>query len=100
MADEHTGHRQTPFGLKGHTVADLEFQHLSMGAFGSGSEALHDSMVEVDQFCFAEFVNVELYYRFPFSNVWLGVLVSPQKDQASEENLVASNLQNHYSFFP
>jgi len=61
---KHTGHGWTPFSLKSDTVSDLEIKHPLMRAhLAQKAEALHDSMVEVDQFCFGEFINVDLGHR-------------------------------------
>jgi len=65
---QHAHHERTTVGLKLNPVADVELEHFGMRShLMEEAQAFHDAIVEVDQFCFGEFVDVDLH-------------VTPQRD--------------------
>ena len=62
VAGQHPGQERVPTGLKGDTIADLELQHLAVGThLVQKTKTLHDPVIEIDQFCFGKFINVDLH---------------------------------------
>ena len=62
IAGQHTDHGWMTLGLKGNTITDLELQHSAVRThLVYEAKALHDSMVEVDQFRLSEFVNIDFH---------------------------------------
>ncbi len=62
VTSQHTNHGWVIPGLKGHTISDLEFQHLTVGAhLIQEAKTLYNPMIEVDQFRLGEFVNIDLH---------------------------------------
>ena len=62
ISSQHPNQGRAAPGLKGNTVSDLEFQHLSMRArLGQEAKALHNSVIEVNQLRFGKFVNIDLH---------------------------------------
>jgi hypothetical protein len=62
ITSQHTEQVWTAPGLKGDTISDLELQHLAVCTLLiQEAKALHDSMIEVDQFCLGEFIDIDLH---------------------------------------
>jgi len=63
VSREHAFHVPTMVGLKRNAVADLELHHLYVRThLLEESQALHDTMIEVDKLCFGEFVDFDFHY--------------------------------------
>src|SRR4051794_32881328 len=57
---QHTLDRTTSLGLEDHPVPDLELEHLGVRPhLLKEAQTLDNSMIEVDEFCFGQFINVD-----------------------------------------
>jgi hypothetical protein len=62
---QHTSERRVTIGLEGNAITDAELQHLRVSAILVNElETRNDSIVEVDQFIFGEFVDVDFHGSF------------------------------------
>ena len=65
VAGQHPCQERAPTGLKGNTITDPKLQHLPVGThLVQKTKTLHDPVIEIDQFCLGEFVNVDLHPCF------------------------------------
>ncbi len=57
---QHADHERTAFWLKLNAIADPELKHLGMCAhLMQEPQAFDDSIVEVDEFCFCELIDID-----------------------------------------
>ena len=65
VARKHTGEHWVAIRLKTDAVTDAELQHLRVSAeLMHELEASNNSIIEVDQFIFSEFVDVDFHGSF------------------------------------
>lgn len=59
---QHAYRERSAFRLELHAIADAEFKHLRMRAhLMQEPQAFNNPIVEVDQFCFSEFIDIKLH---------------------------------------
>lgn len=59
VPSKHSNHRCATLRLKGNAIIDTEFEHLSVCAHViEEAKALDDAIVQIDEFCLGQFVNV------------------------------------------
>ena len=67
VASDYPNQRRSTFRLKRHPIADPEVEHLRMRAhLVQEPQSRHDPIVKINQFVFAEFVDVNFHDYFAF----------------------------------
>ena len=62
VAGEHSDHNRTTLRLKRNAITDLEFEHARVRPrLVQEPQTLDDSVVEVDELCFGEAIDVDLH---------------------------------------
>jgi hypothetical protein len=84
IASQNSAHRRWTLGFKCNAIADTKLQHGFVGThLTNESEALHDAVVQVDEFGFVQIINVDaIHTRLPRAppSVRLGCVIGHSCD--------------------